>query len=124
MISNELRQRYKHSTFYGTSFIGVDLDFTLRSGMNSTSLPVPKMLELIKYWISLGIKVKIITANACSPERILSIKLWLEKYDIGGLEITNKKSYGMRELWDDRAVTVVPNTGKSCCLYMRDLNHP
>lgn len=39
---------------------------------------------------------------------------WLDVFKIGGiLPMTNTKDYGMEELWNDRAIHVEPNTGKS-----------
>jgi hypothetical protein len=39
------------------------------------------------------------------------IEQWCLKHLGRMLPITNKKDYGMIELWDDRCVQVVPNTG-------------
>jgi len=119
MISEEEKQRYEHPTFYGSGYIAVDFDFTLKKDISFNNPPITKMLELVKYWMSLGIKVKIFTAKTTA--QIPQVKDWLNKYGIGSLEVTNLKIIGMRELWDDRAVTVIPNTGNSCCNYRRDL---
>jgi hypothetical protein len=43
------------------------------------------------------------------------IQVWCDKNIGQVLELTCVKDYGMIELWDDRAVRVVPNTGEPCC---------
>jgi len=52
------------------------------------------------------------TARASVPEMIPPIEKWLKKHGLGGLEITSCKDFDMVELWDDRAIQVVFNTGK------------
>ena len=98
-------------------WIGVDLDGTLAEaepwrGFDYIGKPVPNMLKRVRVWIELGYKVKIVTARAQNPEdAIPPIKQWLTKYGLQTLEVTNCKDMDMIELWDDRCVQVVPNTG-------------
>ena len=99
-----------------SGWIGVDLDGTLAHydkwrGMEHVGEPVPEMLARVRQWIGQGRSVKIFTARCCVPEAIPPIQAWLEKHGLGGLEITNVKDFGMIELWDDRCVQVIPNTG-------------
>ena len=62
--------------------------------------------------IELGYRVKILTARAQDPDlAIPPIREWLKKHGLPELEITNAKDMDMIELWDDRCVQVVPNTG-------------
>ena len=64
------------------------------------------------YGLSLDTKVKIVTARAQNPEEAIPpIKQWLTKHGLPDLEVTNCKDMDMIELWDDRCVQVVPNTG-------------
>lgn len=37
---------------------------------------------------------------------------WLVKHGLPDLEVTNVKDFAMLELWDDRCVQVLPNTGE------------
>lgn len=95
-----------------TGWIGVDLDGTLARydgwiSPDHIGEPIPIMLERVKQWIADGIIVKIFTARCGIPEQVAPIAAWLEKYGIGGLEITNVKDFSMMELWDDRAVRVL-----------------
>ena len=98
-------------------WIGVDLDGTLAlaepwQGFEHIGKPVPNMLKRVKVWLEMGYTVKIVTARAASPEpAIPPIKAWLKKHDLPDLEVTNAKDMDMIELWDDRCVQVIANTG-------------
>ena len=98
-------------------WIGVDLDGTLAhyegwKGPSEIGEPIPKMMERVKGRLSEGIQVKIFTARASIPSQILPVREWLEKHGLGDLPITNKKDISMIELWDDRVIQVIPNTGE------------
>lgn len=100
-----------------SGWIGVDLDGTLAhydgwKGPDHIGDPIPAMLERVKGWLAKGIEVRIFTARACVAEQVAPIYQWLEKHGLGRLEITNVKDFSMVELWDDRCVQVVPNTGQ------------
>lgn len=107
-------------------WIGVDFDGTLAmydgwKGPNHLGEPVPVMLKRVKQWLAEGKDVRIFTARIShdgSVRRMLeasiskdAIESWCEHYIGAILPITNVKDYGMVELWDDRAVQVIPNTG-------------
>ena len=98
-------------------WIGVDLDGTLARhdlwvSQNHIGKPVPQMMNRVKNWISQGIRVKIVTARASDPKGIPPVKSWLKRQGLPELEVTNEKDFSMIELWDDRAIQVIPNTGK------------
>ena len=99
-------------------WIGVDLDGTLAmaepwQGFEHIGKPVPNMMKRVKIWLEMGYKVKIVTARAADPEvAIPPIKMWLKEHGLPDLEITNAKDMDMIELWDDRCVQVIANTGK------------
>lgn len=104
----------------GSGWIGVDLDGTLAhydgwKGIEHIGDPIPKMLERVKRWVEAGMNVKILTARCCRmserDEQVDMIHDWLITHGLPRLEVTNIKDFGMIELWDDRAVQVVPNTG-------------
>lgn len=101
-------------------WIGVDLDGTLAhydgwKGPEHIGTPIPEMMERVKKWLSEGKTVKIFTARCTEPSQVPFVIEWLEKHGLGHLEVTNIKDYGMIELWDDRAVRVVMNSGAPCC---------
>ena len=91
-------------------WIGVDLDGTLAEaepwrGFEYIGKPVPMMMKRLRIWIDMGYRVKIVTARAQNPDlAIPPIRQWLK--------ITNAKDMDMIELWDDRCVQVIPNTGR------------
>ena len=96
-------------------WIGVDLDGTLahyESGQFPViGDPIPRMMNRVRGWLAKGKTVKIFTARACEPEGIPPVKAWLQKVGLPDLEVTNAKDYNMVEFWDDRAISVIPNTG-------------
>lgn len=98
-------------------WIGVDLDGTLAyfdswQGLEHIGKPVPTMAKRVLHWIEQGHKVKILTARASVPEGIPPVERWLKKHKLPALEVTNAKDFYMLELWDDRAVQIIPNMGK------------
>lgn len=110
-LSDEVDQR---------GWIGVDLDGTLAhydgwKGDTHIGDPVKAMKDRVLLWHQAGYRVKIMTARAVSPTSVESIRQWLKKHDLPDLEVTNIKDFQMIELWDDRAIRIVPNTGQKCC---------
>jgi hypothetical protein len=108
----------------GHGWIGVDLDGTLArydgwKGAGHIGEPVPAMLERVKAWLADGIEVRIFTARVChGPDELEArrrIADWSQEHIGRVLRVTNFKDFGMVELWDDRCVRVVPNTGERCC---------
>lgn len=96
-------------------WIGVDLDGTLaeyHGWDDEIGKPVPRMMERIYKWLHMpGLQVKIFTARADRPTEIVKVKEWLIANGLPNLEVTNRKDMFMIELWDDRCVQVIPNTG-------------
>lgn len=100
-----------------SSWIGVDLDGTLAEysrgdGIARIGRPIQPMLDRVINWIKDGELVKIVTARAGQPGQHELITKWLIRHVGQSLEITNRKDFRMSVLWDDRAVQVIPNTGK------------
>lgn len=108
-------------------WIGVDLDGTLAhyegwQGADHVGEPIPEMLERVQRWLTEGKNVRIFTARVSSDGSAkrdtdaavarLAINAWCEKHLGRTLRITNVKDFAMVELWDDRAVQVVCNTGR------------
>ena len=102
---------------------GVDLDGTIAEyngwvGVDHIGDPIPKMVDRVKKWLSEGKDVRIMTARIPpQPEGRTAttrktIELWCEKHIGQVLPITHSKDYGMIELWDDRAIQVIANTGE------------
>lgn len=113
-------------------WIGVDLDGTLAMFERmpvwdgSVGAPVPAMVARVKQWIAEGRDVRILTArvapyefsdggddDARSVDRQMAlVTAWCVEHIGQALPVTCSKDYGMTELWDDRAVQVVTNTGE------------
>lgn len=100
-----------------SGWIGVDLDATLAEyhGWNGGVIgaPIAPMVERVKSWLNEGVAVKIFTARVCSgdAEQIALVKAWCVQHIGRELEVTATKDFAMVELWDDRCVQVIPNTG-------------
>lgn len=104
-----------------TGWVGVDLDGTLAfydhwSGEDHIGQPVPKMQERVKRWLAEGVDVRIVTARVSDTttyERSMRvIEAWCVEHLGKVLMVTCSKDYAMMELWDDRCVQVIPNTGE------------
>ena len=118
-------------------WIGVDLDGTLaeyHGWVNTFHIgdPIPKMVNRVKKWIAQGYDVRIFTARVdgggaaskmgVDPDVVAKyenvaaitemIEKWCEKHIGFKLPVTNKKDYAMIELWDDRCVQIIKNTGE------------
>lgn len=94
-------------------WIGVDLDGSLAhyNGTDTIGDVLPPMLFRVRRWLKQGKQVRIFTARAGDPGQIPKVRAWLSRYGLGELAITNVKDFEMLELWDDRAVQLIPNTG-------------
>lgn len=111
------RSRKRSEGRIGNRWIGVDLDGTLAQwdgwkGHDYIGAPIPAMLDRVKRWIKMDIEVRIFTARASVPEHIEPVEKWLKDNGLAGLRVTNEKDYRMLQLWDDRCVQVIPNTGE------------
>ena len=102
-----------------TGWIAVDLDGTLADysewkGPEHIGAPVPLMVERVKAWRAEGKDIRIFTARVAHDEDgsvLAVIDRWCEEHLGERLPVTNTKDYGMVELWDDRCVQIIPNTG-------------
>jgi hypothetical protein len=103
-------------------WIGVDLDGTLAfheqgsyTGGTYIGEPIPRMVHLVKNLIDTGETIKIFTARADrrldEPEVISAIESWCLVHLGKVLEVTNIKDRYCKKIYDDKAVTVLMNTG-------------
>lgn len=106
-------------------WIGVDLDGTLAvyqgwQGITEIGAPIPKMVARVRQWRTDGVEVRIVTARVGPQSReveelaatLSAIQQWCLTHIGEVLPVTNAKDFGMLELWDDRAVQVIQNTGE------------
>ena len=104
-------------------WVGVDLDQTAARyngwlGSDHVGEPVPEIIDLIKAYLEAKIEVRIFTARAGVPEQVPAVERWCEKHIGQKLPVTNVKDFGMRILYDDRAVQIIPNKGISLEEYL------
>lgn len=107
-------------------WIGVDLDGVLAEyhswrGKEHIGDPLPKMVEQVKQWIVEGKDVRIFTARVSPISRAANgdtyesvadpIRVWCERHLGRALPITHEKDLHMIELYDDRCVQMITNTG-------------
>lgn len=112
-----------------SGWIGVDLDGTLAeyhgwSGENHIGDPIPAMVERVRLWLRQGRDVRIFTARVTelplnldgTPHDLAATRASIEQWCLQHLgrilPITNVKDFGLIELWDDRAIQVIANTGR------------
>lgn len=116
------------------AWVGVDLDGTLArydGWVDETHIgePVPLMLDRVKDMLAAGVDVRIMTARVDGGEVAAAMGLdgasvfrdvvritniiqdWTEKHLGVRLPVTCKKDFGMTQIWDDRAIQIIPNTG-------------
>ena len=116
-------------------WIGVDLDGTLaeyRGWIDTYHIgpPIPKMVARVRQWLGDGKDVRIFTARIAGVDELTIdtdpiarefyrniphvtrlIEEWCLAHLGRKLPITCKKDYAMLELWDDRCIQVISNTG-------------
>ena len=103
-------------------WIGVDLDGTLAKydkwkGIEHIGEPIAPMVDRVKAWLKEGRRVKIVTARVSmgpGEDRDMAmyyIHLWCHDCIGQPLPVTHEKDFAMLQLWDDRAIQVIPNTG-------------
>lgn len=118
-----------------SGWIGVDLDGTLahwESGDDPMTIgaPVPRMVMQVWRWLQAGEDVRVFTARVDGGEVALAagdpagekyrdveavrkmIEAWCLEHVGVVLPVTNRKDYGMKALFDDRAYRVERNTGR------------
>jgi len=114
------------------STILCDFDGTLAfydgfQGADHLGAPIPRMVERVREWIRQGREVVIFTSRlswgaptsevpfettrATAAHQRKLIKAWLREHIGCELPITNVKPYSACEIWDDRAIQVILNTG-------------
>jgi hypothetical protein len=109
-----------------SGWIGVDLDGTLArydgfKGLNHIGEPIQPMVDRVTRWLALGREVRIMTARVSQSiyrprsedvfRTVCAIEDWCEQHLGQRLKVTCIKDFEMVELWDDRAVQVIENTG-------------
>ena len=109
----------------GDKWTGFDLDGTLAEydgwkGIEHIGKPIKPMCDLIRKLNSEGKRVKILTARVAprkDGEDASLARQYVRKWCVENLgfvpDITHEKDSCMEELYDDRAIQVIPNKGIS-----------
>lgn len=102
------------------AWVGIDFDGTWSSTDNPGHFEppyplgraVPQMTYKVRIMMKAGIRVRLFTARAGSPEAVERLRDWMRR-EIGEvLEVTDKKDYNLLRFYDDRALQVIPNLGR------------
>lgn len=135
VLRNELAPAQTGIAPHPEGWIGVDLDGTLAHDDGFVSAehigpPVPKMAERVRQLIAQGKDVRIFTARVDGGRVALSmgfaagtqfddvarirriIQDYTELHFGVRLPVTNRKDFGMRNLFDDRVTQILKNTGE------------
>jgi hypothetical protein len=113
-------------------WVGFDFDGTISRTDNTGHFeppyplgePIPEMIATVKSLLAAGITVKIFTARACEPASIPAIQDWTERHGLGRLEVTHQKDYDLIRFFDDRAIQIVPDQGRSILTALRYAAEP
>lgn len=103
-------------------WIAVDFDGTLQVWVGNGPImgpPIMPMVKRVRAWIANGQEVRIFTARASIKTEdvrvaaIAAIELWCEEHLGMKLAVTCIKDTSCLEIWDDKAIRVIKNTGLS-----------
>lgn len=109
-------------------WIAVDLDGTLSKWIGNGDIigpPILRMVGRVRLWLQEGKDVRIFTArvshaNIDKKEAVTNaIEKWCESHIGQKLPITNCKDFNCEQIWDDKAVQIVKDTGLSYQEYIR-----
>lgn len=140
-ISERVLRLAEEGGWIGVDLDGTMFTYTTWVGWNVFGQPIKPMIERIKAWLEAGIEVRIVTARVGLPigvheatgnwipdgrawntcrvtgqrfsDRMMvrAIGDLCEANGLPRLKVQPHKDLDMIELWDDRAVQVIPNTG-------------
>ncbi len=108
-----------------TKWIGVDFDGTLTKTVDwdghddgRIGETIWPMVDRVKQWLDEGREVRIVTARVArgfdyDASHWCAVQDWCVETFGKPLPITSEKDPNMLVLWDDRAVQLVRNTGKT-----------
>jgi hypothetical protein len=105
---------------YAVDWDGTLVEYNGWAGPGVYGAPVPAMLERVRKWLKEGHEVLIFTSRVSvehSPESVMieckAIDEALRRMGLPLLQITANKYIRISEFWDDRAVGVERNTGRT-----------
>jgi hypothetical protein len=139
--ADERRRRHLGKGWIGIDFDGTLAEYFEWEKWDLLGKPIPAMVNRVKDWIAEGHEVRIVTARVGLPwidwkgeavprsaaqhtckvsgepwsdlGMIRAIQRWCVEHIGCPLKVQNYKDVDMIELWDDRAIQVVANTGRT-----------
>lgn len=129
--ADERRTRHKEDGWIGVDLDGVLAVYDTFRGPSHIGPPIKAMVDRVLSFIDDGYDVRILTARvamlylpedytkdfAFSMQESLDCKVaiedWCLKHLGRKLSITAVKDYNLIELWDDRSIQMIPNTGRT-----------
>ena len=116
--------------YYGVDWDGTTVEYHGWAKWDKFGAPIPKMVERIRGWLADGDEVRIITARVSHDDSVIgtckvtgetftnvqmkhAIASECERIFGQRLRVQAWKCWRMAELWDDRAVGLVANTGET-----------
>lgn len=109
-------------------WIAVDFDGTLATYVGNHTImgnPILPMVKRVRGWLEKGHDVRIFTARVSfkdegkNEEITKAIQEWCLRYVGKALPVTCVKDYACVQIWDDKAIRVIKNTGYSEDEYRR-----
>lgn len=103
-------------------WIAVDFDGTLATYAGNNTImgqPIVPMIRRVKSWLAKGHEVRIFTARVSFKDEeknkavTEAIQEWCVTHIGQKLAVTCIKDYACVQLWDDKAIRVIKNTGYS-----------
>ncbi|MEM8550525.1 MAG: hypothetical protein AAGF10_07020 [Verrucomicrobiota bacterium] len=116
-FSQEFAQFFTQSLPDPQSWLGVGLDGTLAYSdgpidPQMIGAPIADMVARVTDWIEHGHTVKVFTPRAADEAGVALVEAWLKQHGLPEMEVTCEKDLHMLELWDNRAIQVIANTGQ------------
>lgn len=139
-ISERVLRLAKEGGWIGVDLDGTMFTYDTWVGWNVFGSPIKPMIDRVKAWLAANVEVRIVTARVGLPveyngrvipngfarsicrvtgERfsdrmmVRAIQDLLERNDLPRLPVQCYKDVNMIEFWDDRAIQVIPNTGRT-----------
>ena len=139
-ISERIKRLAADGGWIGVDLDGTLFTYDKWVGWNVFGEPIQPMIERVKAWLAAGVAVRIVTARVGLPVYLgdvpthshhpwhdcrvtgekfsdmsmaLAINRHCQRHGLPTLPVQCYKDVNMIELWDDRAVQVVANTGRT-----------
>ncbi len=76
--------------------------------------PIQPMISRVHSWLRAGVEVRVLTELADDFMGGIQVRYWLDSHGLGDVGITSTLDKDMQQLWDNRAIRTLRNTGIGC----------